>query len=314
VRILNAEPEGYSSEARAVLSALGELVEKPVPQHQLAVRVQGFDALIVRLGLRVTREVLEAADCLQAVVTATTGLDHVDLEAADERGVAVLSLQGEREFLRTVTATAEHAWALLLALVRRIPWAFDSVRQGEWERDRFRGRELRGRRLGILGLGRVGEQVAGYGQAFGMSVGAHDPYRQGWVEGVRRFERLEELLGWSEVLSVHLPLDPTTQGLLNLERLALLPAGALVVNSARGAIIDEAALVTLLERGHLGGAAVDVLAEEQPPGRRQESPLLHLARADARLLITPHLGGAAADAMQRTELFMAEKLRRFLDR
>lgn len=312
VRILNAEPEGYSEEARAILREVGELVEEPVLQECLAERVRGFDALIVRLGLRVPREVLEAADRLRAVVTATTGLDHVDLEAAAERGVAVLSLQGETEFLRTVPATAEHTWALLLALVRRVPWAFDDVRRGGWDRDRFRGWGLAGRRLGILGLGRIGEQVARYGLAFGMTVGAYDPHHQRGVEGVQRFATLKDFLCWSEVLSVHLPLADGTRGLLNKERLALLPRGALVVNTARGAIIDEDALVALLRTRHLGGAAVDVLAEEQPPERRAQSPLLRYAREYDNLLVTPHLGGATSDAMARTEVFMAEKLRCFL--
>lgn len=312
--ILNAEPLGYSDEARRVLQRLGTLVEEPVAQEELAQRAAEADVLIVRLGLRVTREVMEAAPRLRAIVTATTGLDHVDLRAARERGVTVLSLQGEAAFLRTITATAEHTWALLLAVVRHVPEAFASVRRGEWDRDRFRGRDLRGRRLGIVGLGRIGERVAGYGRAFEMAVGAYDPYRSGWAPDVRPFGTLDALLRWSDVLSIHAPLDKQTRGLIGEPHLRLLPPGAIVLNTSRGGIVEEAALAALLASGHLAAAAVDVLAGEQVPELRERSPLLDYARTHANLLITPHLGGATLDSMARTEVFMAEKLTRFLER
>ena len=312
IRILNAEPEGYSEEARQILQSIGELVEESVSQEGLAARVRGFDVLIVRLGLRVRREILASSDRLSVVASATTGLDHIDLEAAREQNITVLSLQGEQEFLRSVPATAEHTWALLLALIRRIAWAFDDVRQGGWNRDRFRGHDLMGKRLGILGFGRLGEKVARYGIAFGMKVGAYDPYRKEWVNGVRRFEKVEDTLRWSEILSVNLPLNEKTQGFFNEERLRLLPQGAWIVNTSRGAIMDEKALVNLLEQGHVAGAAVDVLAVEQPAEGREQSPSLQYARKHDNLLITPHLGGATVESMSRTEVFMAEKLRRFL--
>jgi D-3-phosphoglycerate dehydrogenase len=312
LRILNAEPEGYSEEARAILREIGDLVEEPVRQECLVDRVLGFNVLIVRLGLLVTRDVLEAADHLRAVVTAATGLDHIDLEAAKSQGVAILSLQGEIDFLRGIPATAEHTWALLLALIRNVPWAFDDVRDGGWNRDRFRGHELRGRRLGILGFGRTGEQVAHYGRTFGMEVGAYDPHRKDWINAVYRFDTPEELLRWSDVLSVHLPLNEYTRGFLNERRLRNLPRGAWLVNTSRGPVIDEHVLIKLLEEGCLRGAAVDVLAIEQPLQRRERSPLLQYARTHDNLLVTPHVGGATFESMLRTEVFMAEKLRTFL--
>ncbi len=310
-RILNAEPAGYSEEARRILEGVGEVVEEPVPQAALAERVRGFEVLIVRLGLEVDRGVLEGAADLQAVVTATTGLDHVDLEAAAGRGIAVLSLRGERELLRSIPATAEHTWALLLALLRRIPWAFDEVRCGGWDRDRFRGGELAGRRLGILGLGRVGRQVAGFAAAFGMEVGALDRGPGAWPEGVRRFEALETLLPWSQILSVHVPLTDETRGLLGRARLELLPPGAVLVNTSRGGLLDEAALASLLAEGRLAGAAVDVLADERSAEARAQSPLIEHAGRHSNLLITPHLAGATRESMERTEVFMAHKLHDF---
>lgn len=312
LRILNAEPDGYSDEARYILQLVGEAVEESISQERLASFVKAFDVLIVRLNLRVTREVLQAGIRLKVVVSATTGLDHIDLQAARELGIAVLSLKDEQEFLRTVPATAEHTWALILSLCRHIPWAFSSVLQGEWERDRYRGMDLRGKHLGLIGLGRVGAMVAGYGIAFGMKVGAYDPYCQNWVEGVFRFNTMESLLRWSEILTLHMPLNEETHEIINYKQLHLLPRGALLVNTARGALLDENALVSLLEAGHIGGAAVDVLAGEQLAERRQQSPLLQYAREHINLLITPHLGGATFDSMRQTEIFMVKKLYRFL--
>lgn len=312
VQILNAEPANYSEEARRILQSVGHVTEEIVSQDQLAAKVKDFDVLIVRLGLRVTQDVLEASVRLQAVVSATTGLDHIDLETARAQDIAVLSLQGEIEFLQSVTATPEHTWALLLALVRRVPWAYNDVAHGKWRRDEFRGHDLYEKRLGILGLGRVGHHVARYGLAFGMEVGAYDPSLTGWPEGVHRFDSPDDLLQRSEILSLHIPLNEKTSGFLDEEKLRLLPKGAWLINTSRGAILNEEALVRLLLNGHLAGAAVDVLAEEQPDGQRAQSPLINYMQAHDNLLVTPHLGGATFESMQRTEVFMAEKLCQFL--
>lgn len=309
IRILNAEPVNYNPQARAVLASIGEVVERPLSQHELPAWVPEFDVLMVRLGLAVTREVLEAGRRLRAVVTATTGVDHIDTEFAQANGVAVLSLKGETEFLETIPSTAEHTWALLLAVARRLPQAVEAVRAGSWNRDEWRGRELAGKRLSIVGLGRIGEQVARYGLAFGMRVGATDPYRTGWPAEVERFSVLDELLRRSDILSLHVPLTAETVQIIGDRELALLPAGAIVINTARGGVLQEVALVAALARDHLAGAAIDVLEGEQDPDRRRSSPLLDYARAHPNLLITPHLGGATVEAMERTELFMARKLR-----
>jgi D-3-phosphoglycerate dehydrogenase len=246
------------------------------------------------------------------VVSATTGLDHVDEQAARERGVAVLSLRGEAVFLRGVSATAEHAFALLLALERRIVPASRSVAAGRWERDPFRGRELRGRRLGIVGLGRLGRQVARFGLAFGMRVGATDPYAREWLEGVERHATLDALLPESDVLTLHVPLGDETRGLIGRRELARLPQGAALVNTSRGEVLDEAALVEALESGRLAGAALDVVQHERNDAQRRGSELFAYAAQHDNLLVTPHIGGATHESMARTELFMARKLAAFL--
>ena len=175
-RILNLEPEGYCREARAVLERLGEISDGPLCRRELLERISAYDILIVRLHHQIDQEVFEAGKNLKAIVSATTGLDHIDLVTAEARNLPVLSLRGEQTFLSTITATAEHTWGLLLALMRRIPEAIDSVQAGLWNRDALKGHDLEGKRLGIVGFGRLGRQVAMYGSAFRMRVAAYDPF------------------------------------------------------------------------------------------------------------------------------------------
>ena len=312
IRILNAEPLGYSPEARSLLVQWGDLVEKEVSRPTLLSELGNYDVLIVRLAHQIDREIIKAGRRIRVIVTATTGLDHIDVEYAQSQGIAILSLRGEAELLRNINATAEHNWALLLALLRRIVPASVDVQRGEWNRDAFRGHELHGRRMGIVGMGRLGQKVARYGHAFGMELGAYDPSVQERMNGVWYAPALAELLRWSDVLSLHVPLNDTTNGMIGPAELALLPPGAVLVNTSRGELLDETAVVEVLNSGHLAGAALDVIAHERNADRRRNSPLLDYALKHDNLLITPHIGGATHESLARTEIFMAEKLGKFL--
>jgi D-3-phosphoglycerate dehydrogenase / 2-oxoglutarate reductase len=310
--ILNAEALNYSEEARKILLELGNLDEYlQIPRSDLLKIVGNYEILLVRLAFQIDREIIDTASKLKIIVTATTGLDHIDLDYAQEKNISVLNLRGQLDFLRTIVATAEHSWALLLALSRRIPWAFQSVQAGEWERDNFRGHDLNGRRLGILGLGRIGEKVARYALAFGMQVFAFDPQPISLIPNVKICNSLEELLPQSDVLSIHVPLKPETRNLLGSEELALLPPNALLINTARGQIIDETALVEALLAGRLAGAAVDVLAQER--NNNHSSSVIEYARNHGNLIITPHIGGATYEAMAATEIFMAKQLKQSIE-
>jgi D-3-phosphoglycerate dehydrogenase len=312
IRILNAEPDGYSPEARVLLARLGTCVDKALSRTELLNELNEYQVLITRLAHQIDQEVIEAGRSLKAIVSATTGLDHIDLDCAQARGIAVLSLRGETEFLEGINATSEHTWALLLGLLRRVVPASTSVRLGDWSRDSFRGHELHGRRLGIVGLGRVGRKVAGYGRAFGMEVGAFDPYALKWSENVWCASTLAQLLSWSEILSLHVPLNAETLGMIGENELALLPSGAVLINTSRGEVVDEPALVQALETKRLSGAALDVICHEREPAKRKPGLLLAYARTNDNLLITPHIGGATYESMAKAELFMARKLDHFL--
>lgn len=312
IRILNAEPSDYSPEALRILQSIGEVREGQFTRSELIRELGDYDILIVRLGFEIDREVINAGGRLKGVVSATTGMDHIDVEYAQERGVQVLCLKGETEFLRSIPATSEHTWGLLLALVRHIPQAHNAVLKGSWNREDFVGHELSGKALGLLGVGRIGEKIARFGNAFGMRVGGYDPYREPWLPGVTRHTSLRSLLESSGILTIHLPLNPETQNLIGNVELGWLPRGSLLVNTSRGEIIDENALSAALESGHLGGAALDVIRDERNEQSRLKSPILKLARTHPNLIITPHIGGATFESMRATELFMANKLARFL--
>lgn len=310
IRILILEPLDYSQRAFSVYQDLGQVDVGPLDREDLLARIGGYDVLVVRLSHQIDAEVIESARKLQAIVTPTTGLDHIDVEVADGAGVTVLSLRDQKEFLRTVRSSAEHTWALLLALTRRVPWAFQDVIDGRWDRDRFRGHDLAGRTLGLVGVGRIGEMVAGMAMTFGMRVRGYDPHRSGWVDGVERAQQLEELADTVDILSVHLHLDEDTHGLLDFELLSRLRRGSFLVNTARGEVIVEDDLIRLLEFGHLAGAAVDVVSGERREG---SSRLIAYAQRSDNLIITPHIAGATIEAMERTEFHMAQLLREHME-
>ncbi len=312
IRILVAERSCFSEKGLQALSALAPTTALDIPQSELPNAVAAYDVLFVRLGLRVDSQVLQAAPNLIAIATPTTGLDHIDLEAAHRRNIVVLSLKGERAFLETVTSTAEHTFALLLALVRHIPQAVRSVERYEWRRDVFRGMELNGKTFGIIGYGRLGSMVARYALAFGMRVLAYDPYAAYIPESVERCATLQELLRQSDIISLHVDLRPETTALLDEQAFAQMKKGAILVNTARGAVIDEDALLRALENGHLAAAALDVLADEAAVQCGASYPLIEYARTHDNLIITPHIGGASQEAIEKADLFLVEKMRRFL--
>jgi phosphoglycerate dehydrogenase-like enzyme len=301
---------GPAFAVEAVRDRLGDAFETvaiPVDGAELRAALPDLDGLIeATTRLPVDADALASAPRLRIVSVAGTGANHVDRVTAAARGITVRSLAEDRELLAELTPTAEHTWGLVLALARRTVPASRHVASGRWERERFPGQLLHGRRLGIVGLGRLGRWVARYGAAFGMHVSAHDPSvdEDAWPDGIGRVT-LAELFASSDVVSVHVPLDASTVGLVDASLLALLPDGAILVNTSRGAIVDEAALLHALRTGRLGGAALDVLAEEPPSA---DHPLVAFAREDDRLLITPHLGGFVPDIVVRVCVHAAGKV------
>ncbi len=306
--LLVTESLDFSKEAVAMLRRVGKVVLSDLDRPRLLRAVAQADVLWIRLRHRIDAEVMDHAPRLKIIVSPTTGLNHIDLEEASRRGVRVLSLRGETEFLKNVHATAEHTVGLLLALVRHIPESRSHVISGGWIRDRFRGNELQGKTAGVVGYGRLGRIVAHILLAFEMRVLASDPHV--WTTdadpGVE-IVPLNELLRESDVVSLHVNLYAETSGFFGANHFAQMKPGAWFINTARGELVDEAALLESLQTGRLSGAAVDVLSDERSTGMNNH-PLVQYARQHENLIVTPHIGGCTIESMEKTELHMAKKL------
>lgn len=306
-RVLVAEPERFDSEALARLSTACDVVLEQATTETLAAAFSAFDAVWIRLGFRVDRAMLGDRPRCRVLACPATGLDHVDLAACAERGIRVVSLKGEAEFLQRVCATAELSVGLMLALLRNLPRAAEAVRGGEWNRDAFRGRELHEKTVGLVGVGRLGRLVAKMLSGFDVDVLGYDIRADFPVERVRRSATLDELLEASDIVSLHVTYDETTRHLVGAREIARMKRGSFLINTSRGGVVDERALLEALESGHLAGAALDVIEGEPHPPLAQ-SPLLAYARAHDNLVIVPHIGGNTWESTRKTELFIADKV------
>jgi D-3-phosphoglycerate dehydrogenase len=260
--------------------------------------IGGYDAILIRSATQLTPDLIERADRLKVIGRAGTGVDNVDIPAATRRGIIVANAPESNS-----VAAAEHTLALMLALCRNVPQAHSSLVDGRWERPRFKGAELYGKTLGVIGFGRIGQLVAKRAQSFDMDVVAFDKFvsaerfRDLGVEGA---ESIEELLGKADLVTLHTPKTPETIGMINPETIAAMKDGARVVNCARGELIDLDALLAALEAGKLGGAALDVFPSEP----FTDHPIF--ARED--VVVTPHLGASTAEAQDRAGVVTAEQV------
>lgn len=273
-------------------------VVKGLDAEQLADRIPGYDGLIIRSSADVTAGVIDASDCLRVIGRAGVGVDNIDIRAASRHGVIVMNTPGAN-----TVATAEHTMALLLALCRHVPQAVTSLRAGKWERKRFKGTELRGKTIGIIGMGRIGRRVARRCKAFGMDIIAHDPYLSDERVYEMKIERvsLPDLLARADFISLHAALTADTKHLIDAGAIAQMKPGVRLVNAARGALVDEAALISGLESGTIGGAALDVLAEEPPA---PDNPLL----AMDNVIVTPHLAASTEEAQREVGIQVVEQV------
>jgi len=277
----------------------------PATPSSLAEALPSATAYYASLHVRITGEMMDAAPGLRVICTPSTGVDHIDLDAAARHHITVLSLKDDRELLDRITATAELTWALILACARRLPEAIDAVRGGTWARDALRGHQIAYKTLGVLGLGRLGTIVAQYGLAFRMKVLGCD-LRPVSMPGVERVD-LDRLLRESDVLTVHIHLTDQNRGLLNRDRLRLMKPGSILINTSRGAIIDEPALLEALENGPLAAAGLDVIEGEWRTDIA-DHPLMVYARTRPNLVITPHLGGVTYESQEMACAAAARKL------
>jgi D-3-phosphoglycerate dehydrogenase len=290
---------------------VADLDEAPAQRPAVLAKIGQADAVLTGLTVIFDDALMATAPNLRVISFAATGRDHVDLAAAERRGIKILCLKEETEFLRNVTATAELAWGLLLASVRKIPWAFDAAKSGKWRGfdGPRRGHQLSGKTLGVLGYGRLGTIVADYGLAFRMKVLACDTRPVRAAPGITQVDH-DTLYRQADVLSIHIHLQGNEK-FIGREAFAKFKKGTVLVNTSRGGVIDEQAFVEALNSGQVGAAGVDVI-EGEWSSNLAEHPLIRYAREHENLVITPHIGGVTVESQAMTRDFIIQKLADYL--
>jgi D-3-phosphoglycerate dehydrogenase len=271
------------------------------PPAELARDLAGADALIVRSATNVDAAVIGDAPRLRVIARAGTGVDNVDVAAATARGIVVMNSPGANS-----VSVAEHAMALMLALARAVPAADAAMKRGVWDKKRLTGAELRSKTLGVVGLGRIGQEVAARARAFGMEVIAHDPFISEQIAATLGIELLsvDDLCAKADYLTLHVPSTAETRHLIDARRLALCKPGVRIINTARGELIDEPALADAIEKGHVGGAGLDVFEQEPPvDGRLTKLP---------QVVATPHIAASTVEAQELVGTETAMNVRDFL--
>jgi len=264
--------------------------------------IKDYDALIVRSATKVTKEIIECADKLKVIGRAGVGLDNVDLESATQKGIIVMNTPSGNTI-----STAEHTFSMMLALSRNIPQANASTKAGEWKRSKFMGVELYNKVLGIIGLGRIGTEVAKRAISFGMKVIAYDPFLSQEIAqrlGVEMVD-FKELLKQADYITIHTPLTEETKHMLSDEEFKIMKKGVRIINCARGGIIDEKALVSAIKEGRVAGAALDVF-EKEPPDKDNE-----LLKMD-NVIVTCHLGASTEEAQVNVAIEITQSVRDYL--
>ena len=291
--------------AAEAIAGRARLTHAPATPAAVQSALRDADALLdASMKVRITDAMIAEAHRLRIISCATTGSDHIERSEADRRGILVRTLMEDKHLIQNLTPAAELSWALLMACARKLPEALRHVQRGGWDRELFPGLMLNGKRLGIIGCGRIGTWMSRYAAAFGMEVAGYDPALASFPPGIRPLT-LEELLEGSDAITIHVPLAPSTIGLLSAERIGRIKPGAILINTSRGAVVDEPALLSALESGRLSAAGLDVLASEP---QIENSPLLAYARTHDNLLITPHCGGFSHDAVRIVCRRAAEKI------
>jgi len=277
-------------------------VKTGMSPEELKEVIKDYDALVIRSATKVTEEILEAAENLKVIGRAGIGVDNIDVEGATKRGIIVMNTP-----TGNVVTTAEHAIAMMMALTRNIPQGTSSMKAGRWDKKKLQGREIYNKTFGVIGFGKIGSIVANRARGLKMRVIVYDP-----VVTPEKIEKagcesvsLKELYAQADYISVHVPKSKKTQGLINKKAFEQMKEGAMLVNCARGGIVDEDALYEAMESGKLAGAALDVFSEEPPPA---DMPLLQLDN----VIATPHLGASTAEAQTNVAVMVAKQIISFL--
>ncbi|MFA5838564.1 MAG: NAD(P)-dependent oxidoreductase [Candidatus Paceibacterota bacterium] len=314
---LIAESHNYSDKALKVYKSLGRvlLVKKDNKVSKKKQILNDINILVIRNLTQVDKKLINLMPKLKVLASPTTGLNHIDVNYLNKKNIKLISLRGQTKFLETIPSTAEHTMALLLSLVRHIPWSFDEVKKGNWPRDEFIGNQLKNKTIGILGYGRLGKIVAKYCKAFDMNIISCDPNVSKEVilkNGVKKVG-FDELFKKSDIVSIHVLLTENTKNLIKEKHFRMMKRDSIFINTSRGEIIEKNALYNALKEKFIKAAAVDVMWDERKNGNHlKRDPLWKYAKTYKNLLISSHLGGVSYEAMEETENFIADLVKKHI--
>ena len=304
LKLYIAERNDFSNEVFQELETRFEIIDF---KENISIKeiLKQVDIFWFRLAHKLDSTVLDKSTKCKYLLTPVTGIDHIDEKLCNELGIQIICLRGEVDFLKNVRATAEHTIALTLALLRKIHPAVSDVQSGNWNRDNFRGYELYEKKVGILGYGRLGQIVARYFHAFDCEISYFDIEEKIGDTFCVKLNSIESLFENNDIVSLHIPLNEKTIGIINKDLLQQMKVNSILVNTSRGAIINEIDLLEVLKFKSIKGAALDVLDGEP---NIQDSELVKYSKTNSNLIITPHIGGNTYESFAKTEKFLADKL------
>lgn len=313
---LITEPKDYSQRALKIYRSLGPVYFLPAlkTENKKKENKKTTNILVVGLNYQIDKKWIDEMPNLKIIASPATGYNHLDVFYARKKGIKIISLRGRVGFLKNISSTAEETTALMLALVRNIPWSFQDVLENyKWDRIKWRGHQLLHKTLGLYGFGRLGKIMARYGRAFGMRVIACDPYvsKNTMIKkGVKKTD-VNTLFKESDILSLHVLLTDKTYNLVKKKHLKMMKPTAYLINTARGELIEKGVLEKALKNKWIAGAAIDVLWDERSNGSHlKNNPLVKYAKKNQNLIIVPHIGGATFEAMEVTQNFIAELIQK----
>ncbi len=283
-------------------------------KEEIKAIISEVDAYITDPGanFRVDSELLNEASKLKIIVTPSTGSNHIDVDLCLKNGIQIESLKGNEEIIENIHASAEFSFALLLALIRKLPFSVELAKEGIWreKEDLFRGIELHGKTVGIVGLGRIGKKMARFLKAFNSKVIYFDPNVSLENEGMMKVNSLKDLLSGSDIVCIHVHLDPSTEEMISFEEFQDMKDNSYFLNTSRGEIVNEQALIKALESGKLVGAAIDVVSGEQTEELSNHS-LINYAKENKNLIITPHIAGCTKESQRKSAQFAIDRINSF---
>ena len=310
IKVVFTGPQEAKAWIEEALDSRFSVIHVQAEADQVASGLQQADVFLdASMKVALTGAMIDEAKSLKLLITATTGADHIDVQALEARGIPLKTLRGQGEFLRNITPAAELTWLLLMACARRLRGAIHHVQGGGWDRQQFPGMMLHGRTLGVIGCGRIGTWVSRYGQAFGMQTIGYDPFLDQFPETIEK-RTLEQVFSQADFVALTLTFSEETRGLVTASELQRMKEGAVLINTSRGAIVREQDLLDGLKQGRPAFLGTDVLEGEPDI---EQSPIWQYARDHDNVVITPHIGGFSPDALRRVLRFTAERIVSFLD-